>query len=300
MSFKDQLDDEIHKHRRGPFDTSAQDASRRRRRRMNRRRRSRGTVDYQPIDPASGLITALGSWFRVSLATSDVNGVSSLPDSLNANPAVQSVNARKPTIENSANGLPCLRWAATTRALSLPVIAANSNNSTWGFATWIKPDSIAAGVGMLLSAFNLPGGASANRLRLYQQNNNVVCEVYATASAGRFGNSTGGLTTGWQFVTFEYDDSAATDALKMTFTINGAIRSTTVGNQGGGAAIGSLLSVTGNQLLGEHRNDGTVGLPYFGLTGPHGYVFSSKMAGATRGLLTPVARNGLMLWDKPT
>ncbi len=72
------------------------------------------------------------------------------------------------------------------------------------------------------------------------------------------------------------------------------------GNQGAGAAVGALLTATGNFLIGNERNDTTASSPYAGLIGPDIYVFSDKQAGATVGLLTLQSRFDLMSYQRPT
>jgi len=249
----------------------------------------------EPFVPTD--ISAVSAWLSVADATHDSNGVSSLPDLMNSNPAVQSVDARKPVIELSANALPCMRFA-TNDVLRWPVTPANTTQQTWGIAFWFKPNTL-TGVQMLFAAFPNTGGTNVNRLRLYVQSNGLTCEIIASGNNGRFLSAASSISTDWQHVTFEYDASGATEALKATVTINGIVKTVTFGNQGAGAAIGNLVTVTGNLLFGDHI-DGTASFPFNGLIGPNIYAFSSKMAGATQGLLTAAARTSLMAYHNPT
>lgn len=255
------------------------------------------TPGFVPSDLSIANGGPLAAWPRVSNATLVSGDVSILPDFLNSNPAVQTVAGRRPMLENSANGLPCMRFA-TNDVLSWPVIGSTANVSTWGFGTWVKLDAL-AGIQMLYSAVAATGGASANRLRFYQQTTGLTCEVYASGTVGRFGHTAAILTTGWQFVTIEYDDAGATEALKLTITLGGTIQTLTFGNQGAGAAIGSLVAITGNHLIGDSQ-DGVAQFPLNGLCGPNPFLFGAKMASAPRGLLTPQARLDFMSYQRPT
>lgn len=250
-------------------------------------------VPERPFAPTD--ISAVSAWLSVAAATSDVNGVSSVPDLINANPAVQSVDARKPVIETSF-GLPCMRFA-TNDVLSWPITPANGATQQWGVAFWMKPDALTGNQVLFITSAGT-GGASAARLRLFAQTAGMTCDIYASGLAGRSMSAASSLSTAWQFVTLEYDSSRATEQEKATFTTNTTVRTRVFGNTGAGAAIGDLLTVTGNHLIGN-ANNGSASIPFNGLIGPHIYAFGSKMAGATEGVLTQAARLSLMLYGNP-
>lgn len=241
-------------------------------------------------------VSAVSAWLRVANATSDVNGISSVPDALNTNPAVQSVDARKPVIENSANGLPCMRFV-TNDVLRWPITAQSSatNYAGWGF--WFKPDNTSLSKRLVIVS---PGtnGASATKLLLTATN---TARMQPIASADGIGtksfNSTSSYTTAWQFVTIEYDRDGATDAARLISTVNGV--QFTGSFSGAGDISAGLVAATGNILIGN-GNDGTASNPYNGLLGPNLYAFASRMPGATLGLLTTAARAFLMNYEAPT
>lgn len=241
-------------------------------------------------------VPPITSWLAAAHATSDVDGISVLPDQLNSNPAVQSVTARKPTIE-TVNGVPCMRFTGND-VLRWPIVAANSNVQRFGVALWLKASSL-AGINMLFSAYPGENGSSGARLRVYSQSTGLTAEIYNGPSGGRYTNLPGVLTTtDWSFVTFEYDALQAAEADKVTWTVNGSARSKNFGNQGAGGALGDLPAVTGNILLGNN-NDGSASLPLEGLLGPNVFVLGAKASGAVRGLLTHTQRQLLMRFEPP-
>src|SRR5678816_2358752 len=89
---------------------------------------------FVPTTDISG-ITAISAILDVATATLVSGDISSLPDLLNSNPAVQTVSGRRPTLELSAgNGLPCMRFA-TNDALSWPITAQSAGGTSqagWG------------------------------------------------------------------------------------------------------------------------------------------------------------------------
>jgi len=242
-------------------------------------------------------VSAISAWLRVANATSGVNGISSVPDMLNANPAVQSVDARKPVIELSANGLPCMRFA-TNDVLRWPITAqsAATNYAGWGF--WFKPNAIADQY--LIRTGPGTNGANGRALALIMIGNG--CQPVASSTGGNSGVRTyvapAAYTTAWQFATVEYDKDGASDAARLVTTVNCVqfLTGTVSGTQDISAG---LFAATGNTLIGN-ANDGLASLPLNGLIGPNLYAFASKMAGAEFGLLTTAARTALMNFEKPT
>lgn len=252
---------------------------------------------FKPGFSRPNKISAVSAWLRVASATSDSNGVSSLPDMLNANPAVQSVDARKPVIENSANGLPCMRFA-TNDALAWPLIAATNPTNKAGWGIWLKPDSASAAA-RVISISTGTNGATALKLRLSTNTTpDILLDAAVSGTNGRRGTSSTLITTGWQFLTLEYDSSGATEADKLVATLNGIARSLVFSNLGAGGTLGVLPVVTGNAIIGNGQ-DGAASNPFNGLIGPNIYAFGSKMNDATQGLLTAAARIALMNYEAP-
>jgi hypothetical protein len=252
----------------------------------------RSGVSFSPSD-----VSAVSAWLRVANATSDGDGISSVPDVLNTNPAVQSVNDRKPVIENSANGLPCMRFA-TNDVLAWPITAQSSAINQAGWGLWVKADGVAATQRLLAVSIGT-NGASGNKLILTVTSSGGMSQFGSGDGATNRNYSTAGgtLTTAWHFVTVEYDKDGATDADRLIATIDGVSQTGTVAGTGNISA--GLFAATGNILIGN-LNDGVASSPYNGLLGPNIYSFAAKMPGAEFGLLTSAARAALMAFEAPT
>jgi hypothetical protein len=255
----------------------------------DRRRQMVGGGGGAPFAPSS--LSAVVAWLRVIQATSDVNGISSVPDVLNTNPAVQSVTARKPMPEASAgNGLPCMRFA-TNDVLVWPITPESSASNYAGWAAWVKPDALAT-TQRIIRVSTGTNGASTNKLTLGTSLATLSNIAQSGPSVTRGG---GTMTTGWAFVTVEYNKDGADDSAKLTCTLDGV----SVGTLAGTTLTGPLAAATGNILIGN-ANDGVASQPLNGIIGPNIYAFGSKMAGATVGLLTTAARTALMNFEAPT
>jgi hypothetical protein len=251
----------------------------------------RVTYKGKPFTPSS--LSAVSAWLRVAQATSGVNGVSSLPDLLNSNPAVQSVDARKPVMENSANGLPCLRFA-TNDVLVWPITAQSSASSRAGWGLWAKLDAASATQRLVRISTGTNG---ANGLKLNLSSGASIASS-ASADGGTFKNNNPAVAqnTSWHFLTIEYDSTGATDDAKWCFSFDAAVIANVISGSG---VLGTLFAATGNILIGN-GNDGVASSSLNGLIGPNIFAFASKMAGATTGLLTTAARTALMNFEAPT
>lgn len=252
------------------------------------------TVTVQPVFQPSQ-ITAVSAWLRTADATTVSGDVSVLPDFLNSNPAVQTVAARRPTLELSAgNRKRCLRFA-TNDVLSWPITAQSSANSQAGWGMWLKPDAVSANQ-TLISIANATGGASGIKLFLRTSAASLIGR--ASPDGTNFKSSTTGtIDTGWHFVTLEYDSTAGSDGTKITVTVDGAVQTPVIS---GSATLGALFAATGNVLIGNLVDDVSAINPYNGLIGPDIYAFASKTAGATTGLMTTAERIALMNFNAPT
>lgn len=239
----------------------------------------------------SQLSTVL-AWLSVAGATSDVNGISSVPDLLNSNPATQSVTARKPVIELSSNGAPCMRFA-TNDVLVWPITPQSAASSQAGWGLWVKLLSATGGQKLVYvgtgtnaaSAFKLSLQTSSSQWRGDASDDGVtVKNVFAgtTSPAGV-----------WHFLTLEYDEHAATDAERMTITADGVVLTSA-----STPTLGALFPATGNVLIGNAA-DGVGSLILNAAIGPHLYAFGPKMSGASLGLLSTTARLQLMNYLPP-
>jgi hypothetical protein len=241
-------------------------------------------------------ITAISGILDVATATLVAGDASSVPDLLNSNPAVQTVAARRPTLELAANGLPCLRFS-TNAVLSWPITAQSAGGTSQaGWGLWVKLNA-AASAQILLTVSTGTGGANGFKLRLRTNADtaNVIASPDGTATKN---NTTGNiLDTGWHFLTVEYDSTAGTDLTKLVTTVDGVSSGTTIS---GTATLGALFAATGNILIGNLQDTTSASQPLNGLIGPQIYAFASKTAGATTGLMSSSERTSLMNYRKPT
>jgi hypothetical protein len=259
--------------------------------RVETRGRDPGHV-FVPTD-----ITAISGILDVATATLVSGDVSSLPDLLNSNPAVQTVAARRPTYELSAgNGLPCMRFA-TNDVLSWPITAQSAGGTSQaGWGCWVKLNA-AASAQILLTVSTGTGGANGFKLRL--RTNADTANVIASPDGTTIKTNVSGslLDTGWHFLTVEYDSTAGTDLTKLVFTVDGV---SSGGAISGTATLGALFAATGNVLIGNLQDTTSASQPLNGLIGPQIYAFASKTAGATTGLMSSSERTSLMNYRKPT
>jgi len=250
---------------------------------------------FVPTTDISG-ITAISAILDVATATLVSGDISSLPDLLNSNPAVQTVSGRRPTLELSAgNGLPCMRFA-TNDALSWPITAQSAGGTSQaGWGLWVKFDT-ASGSRTLVNITNQTGGATGTKLRI--RSNSLTMQATAspdgtatkTCASGNINDSA------WHFYTIEYDSTAGTDAGKLVLTVDGV----SLGSISGAATLGTLFAATGNITIGNGADDVSPSSALNGLIGPNIYAFASKTAGATTGLLSTAERLALMNFEKPT
>jgi concanavalin A-like lectin/glucanase superfamily protein len=236
------------------------------------------------------------AWLRVANATLVSGDVSSLPDALNSNPAVQTVAARRPTLELAANGLPCMRFA-TNDVLSWPITAQSSAVNQAGYGLWIKADALSA-TQRLIFVSTSTGGASGAKLRLSPASNGALATVVSSdgSTTKTITSPPNALDTGWHFLTCEYDKDGASDAAKLVLTIDGVA----LGTITGAATLGALFAATGNILIGNGQDTTSASAPFSGLIGPNIYAFNAKTPTATTGLLSTAERAAFMNFEKPT
>lgn len=240
-------------------------------------------------------ITAISAILDVASATLVAGDISSLPDLLNSNPAVQTVAARRPTLELSAgNGLPCMRFA-TNDVLSWPITAQSAGGTSQaGWGLWLKLGA-ASGTQSLINVASVTGGASGTKLRMGTFVAAIACRASPDGSATKTNTTGDVLDTGWHFITLEYDSTAGTDAAKLVVTVDGV----SLGSITGAATLGALFAATGNILIGNLSDSASPAGPLNGLIGPQIYSFASKTAGATTGLLSSSERTSLLNYRRP-
>lgn len=252
-----------------------------------------GAAAPNPVSITDGAVSA---WLRVASGTVTGQGYSSVPDALNSNPAVQSVDARRPAAATSNNGLPCMSFA-TNCVLSWPLIAAINGASKLGFGMWIKLNA-ASSTQRLIQMAPTTGGANGIKLTLTANaaNLNSVSSSNGTLTRNDAPTSND-LNTSWKFVTVEYDGAAADETHGYVLSVGGNVLTNAITGTG---TFGSLFVPTGNALIGNGQDAASASGPLNGLLGPNIYAFGSKMTGATSGLLTPAARAALMSFEAPT
>lgn len=251
------------------------------------------------FNPAQ-LGSAISSWLRVAGAVVTGSGISSLPDVINVNPAVQGTDALRPALGASANGLPLIT-GASGKVLTVPLIGANSDPVRWGIATHIStPLSVSA---RTLFGVRTGNGASALRVNVkVDSDESLRCVVYLDETNNRAGataaSQIGGSTV--HFITIEYDGDQATEATRLVISIDGVVKALTFANEAGAGTIPpTMVEATGSALIGAFNTAGG-SAPFTGFIGPNIYFMNSKMAGATEGLLTAAARSALSLFERPS
>lgn len=273
----------------------------RRRRHSSRSRRgwelAAGTANsFDPRDLGS----AVTAWLRVGQSTVTGAGISSLPDVLNTNPAVQGTDAQRPALGTSANGFSLITGAAN-KVLTWPLAASNNATSQWGIAGHLRTPLSAA----VRTIFGVRTGNGASALRInltVAADESVRAAIYIDDSNNRAGGTAASQIgdDSVQFMTCEFDGTQATEALKLTITIDGVVKALTFANDAGaGAMPATLVAATGSALIGAFNTAGS-SAPFTGFLGPNIYILGAKMSGATTGLLTAAARTALGNFERPT
>jgi hypothetical protein len=260
-----------------------------------------GTLALPSLQLAGTLTVSasvVGAWLRFAEGTSDANGFSSVPDVLNANPAIQTVNANKPARVLSANGLVLANFVTDDR-LWWPLIAANNSTAAFGFMFWIVPANIAAPterwIDIWYNSGNPPtGGASAPKFSIGKIGATVHA-VLRNGAASPTATSGNVLSAGVPAcVGFEFNGAGATDAAKLVITLDGVAIASTVT---GGAMPTALPAPTGSANIGAYIQGAA---HYTGKMGSNLFCFNAAMAGVTSGLLTPAARLAYKNFEAPT
>lgn len=185
-------------------------------------------ISFQPRRPIDFDPRMLGStlkaWLDVSQSTADGNGVSLVPDRLGGPGATQSVNAQKPQLATSSNGLSKLVMTDDALGMNVATYAAVLQDANWfGMAGWIKPGNIGV-TGDLFNISNaFSGSASSNRIQIRLATDDLVSFLWATASNIRRGQTTSTFVNQgvWMFYTYEFIGAGATEQDKNRFKMNG-------------------------------------------------------------------------------
>lgn len=251
-----------------------------------------GKPGFSPL--STGVIVA---WLRNSTIGADA--ISSVPDTLNSNPAVQTQAARRPT-GNADHSM----TFATNDVLSVPLIGSetdpgviNNGTSQWGIAFWVE--HAAGGSEEAYACIgNLTGGASAMKLDFKKITTNFLrVDMYNDpTNARRITATSNALVAGTPaFITLEYNADNATENDRLVMTVNTTVVTQSAANLvgTGDISLGLAAGVTGNLLLGNRR-DSTAASPLNGTFGKNIWFIGSAMTGVTTGLLTPAARTALM------
>jgi hypothetical protein len=249
-------------------------------------------------------LSALSAWLRLAGGTVTGVGYSSVPDILNpVNPAVQTVDARRPTNGTSSNGLPIANFVTANATCWVWPSANNNNNALTtkaGFAGWFKFTTY---TGIFKCIFEIGGSTGAY--------DNSKFEVYIDSSRRvnlyHFGVDTGGyngrnaqspfnsvpVAGTWFFLRWQFNGGNATEALRSKTYINEIEVTNTFSNVGSGGTpltlrtgLSSIPSILGS--FGD--NDNTYAIA--GAFGPNTYLLKDD--------LTAAEGTALMNFEKPT
>ena len=226
-------------------------------------RRKRPSGSFNPLQ-----LSAITAWLRVANSTVTGAGISSLPDVLNVNPAVQGTDANRPALGTSANGL-SLITGASGKVLTWPLAASNNATSQWGIAMHIRsPLSTAA-----RAFWGVRGGNGADIDRIFVRvgtDESVNAQVFIDASNARQG-ATAASQIGdntWHHVTIEFDGTAVAEAAKLTITVDTAVKALTLRNPVGAGAM--YASGERHESHEASRDGGRGGNPIGGRAGVAG------------------------------
>lgn len=249
-------------------------------------------------------VSAISAWLRVPLATVTGSGISSLPDVLSSNPAVQATDTRRPALATSANGYSLADFDGTNM-LVWPLVAANNQLVTTGFGLHLIPGDLTS-FGDIVDIWSGAGGASGQNF-LIQRN---AAQLWWYVSLGgtndanvRVAKTADVLAANTPVhLSFEYNGGAATEADRCVICVDGAPQSLTFAQHSPTAAAmpASLQNRTGNILIGARTNADSPVAGIVARIGPNIVWYSGAMPGVTSGLLTPAARVALSNFERPT
>lgn len=234
---------------------------------------------HSSADPRVTLGSDLKVWLDINASTHDVNGISSVPDVMGGSPAVQSTNAQKPAFDTSTNGYG-IATSVTATAMTLPLSAGIADTTYFGMSLWIRPTNTAAST--IFMAVLSSGGASANRMEIRQNTNDVKWYVYQPGAIRSVGSVTSRgffFQNQWRFLSFEYNGAGATEAEKATMKDMGTnfanpMTPTFQDESGTSTMPATLVSATGNMLLFNRTTAFTGG--FQGQIGPDIFFYDPR------------------------
>lgn len=215
------------------------------------------TAPFAQVNPLT--IPEVKVWLRVDQATSDVNGISSIPDAKGGSPAVQAVNAQKPTLGTTGNGFAKL-VNTSTKGVTLPITTGGIGNTAWfGMGLWIKPTSI-AGTGDLfdITRTGAAGLGSLDRMSCRVALDDLNLFLWLSAGNTRLARTRTDRSplqvNTWTFVSYEFVGAEATEATRHRFKEFGTVLPAPItyvyeDSQGTAGPITSLVAATGSAIL---------------------------------------------------
>lgn len=255
--------------------------------------------------------TLVQAWLRVPHVNTVVTGqgISSLFDTLNNNPALQATDGvRPPRVASAGNGF--LVMQGVDDRLSLPAIAANNGLTNWFFATHLLLDDAAAVKTLLrygLSTANSPQATDSHILTVRADESvrlQVFTDALGTSSRGATSSASKLSTSAYTSLIVEIALGQTGEANQVVVSFDGVPDTLTFQDlTGTPGAMPSLLqgqpAGTDIALWGERTN--SLRLPFIGKGGPN-LLFGSiqPMFGVTKGLLTSQARLAISAFDRPT
>lgn len=248
-----------------------------------------------PLAPLT--VSAVSAWLRLQASSQSGGEWANWVDVLNSNPGAIN-SARRPAVAAAANGFPLANFQ-TNDCVAWSIAASNFNISTFGIYLDVSPDAT-AGVQILWSIAPGTNGSNHRAITTYFSGTSWIVDCYITDANGRqfTFNSAAAAGTNKRYG-IEYDSTVGGDGC-LTATINGAIQTAnSTANIGAGGTLGAFQAQVGNLLLGNF-NDGAASSPLSGKQGPNVFALTSKMAGASSGLLTTAGRAALAGFEVPT
>lgn len=228
--------------------------------------------------------SAVTGWLRLAApgTTTLGSGYNNVVDVLNANPAVQTDDTRRPAASVSANGLPIMTFVDDF--LSWPLNASNNQSVALGFAGWLKAADIVTNKTIAITGLTA-GGASANKV-LYMLNNASYRTDAMTVDRHAL---TGAVAdTGWHFVTYEINCATTPETAQAIITLDTVVQAVSFSSDTAWPV--SLGTPTGNMFIGATTLAGAS--PWVGFMGPNLYALGRQ--------LTAAERTTLFNFERPT
>jgi hypothetical protein len=230
-------------------------------------------------------IPAVTAWFAVADAVVSGGKVTSIPDRMSANAAIQATDARRMVLGAAANGAPILQLAGS-QVMTIPLSAPTNGATQWGLAMHYKANGATLCPLVIDSADG--GSASSRKVQLYRFGGVDRFYVYNVAGTqGRMAQVAAlwpALT--WAFVTHELNLATGDpEASRCVISRDGSALTLTFTNQLGTPNSMPVVvgTPTGSMTFGAANGSGLNG--WVGDIGPHMFLLGSSMPGITAGLL---------------